>query len=68
MFKDYIDLYKDIILIIRQRDDCTNNEINELQGKIDEWYSLWIDLTGIMGQTNYLHILSNGHLSYYLKI
>ena len=62
MFKDYIDLYKKIISIIRQRDDFTNNEIHELQGKIDKWYSLWIDLIGIMSQTNYIHILSSGYL------
>ena len=40
LFKDCIDLYKDIISIIRQQDDFTNNEINKIQGKIDKWYSL----------------------------
>ena len=67
LFKDCIDLYKEIITIIRQRNDFADNEINILQEKIDKWHSLWIDLTGIIGQTNYIHILSSGHLSYYLK-
>ena len=31
MFKYYINLYKEVISIIRQRDDFTNIEINDFQ-------------------------------------
>ena len=42
-------------------------DIVDLQNNIDNWYRLWISLTGIEGMTNYIHLLGSGHITYYLK-
>ena len=62
-----IKLYRDMIEILRQKEDFTDEEINEYQNLADEFFKCWLDLHGKDGVTNYFHMIGSGHLTYYLK-
>ena len=55
-----------IIAGLRKRSTFSDDEIVKLQKDIDMWYHAWMDLTGLEGMTNYIHLLGTGHISYYL--
>jgi len=61
------ELFPPIITTLRQRHSFTDEEIVELQRKIDKWYHCWMSIAGLEGMTNYIHLLGSGHISYYLK-
>ena len=56
-----------IIVGLRKRSSFSDVEIFDLQKNIDNWYRLWISLTGIERIINYIHLLGSGHIMYYLK-
>jgi hypothetical protein len=45
----------------------TDDEIEEFQMLIDDFYRRWIKLVGCEGITNYIHMLGSGHIAYYLE-
>ena len=68
MFKVCItEQYQTVMMGLRQRSDFTDNDIIDLQRKIDLFYDGWNDLCGKDGLTNYIHLLGSGHVMYYLK-
>ena len=68
MFKVCItEQYQTVMMGLRQRSDFTDNDIIDLQRKIDLFYDGWYDLCGKDGLTNYIHLLGSGHVMYYLK-
>ena len=60
-------MFPPIITGLRKRSSFSDVEIVNLQKNIDNWYRVWISLTGIEGMTNYIHLLGSGHITYYLK-
>jgi hypothetical protein len=56
-----------IITTLRQRPDFTDAEILDLERKIAFWDDRWIELTGREGMTNYIHLITSGHLIFYLN-
>jgi len=65
-FIELIAIFKDIIVTLDRKEEFSDEQINNLQAKIDLHSELWIDLAGIDGQTNYYHYLSSGHVAYFL--
>ena len=61
-----IDRYRLVMSKLRVRSDMFEDEVIVLQGEIDEWADVWIELTGAEGMTNYIHMLVAGHFAYYL--
>lgn len=53
---------------VRKKDDWnTHDELCTFQHqKIDEWFQLWLGLHGANHVTNYMHLLSSGHITEYV--
>jgi hypothetical protein len=56
----------DIFETLSQREDFTDQYIVELQVEIDYFSVKWVELTGRDGIYNYIHMIINGHIIYYL--
>jgi hypothetical protein len=41
--------------------------VSAFQKDIDDFFQLWVELWGLEGCTNYIHIMSSGYLSTYLS-
>ncbi len=59
--------YLNVMKLAFQHDDFGPEEVEEFQDLVDEWFSLYVDLVGLPGVTNYMHLLGSGHLYHYLK-
>jgi hypothetical protein len=52
---------------LRKHDDFSDFDIHCIESKINAWTPKWIAFTGREGMTNYTHVLTSGHMIYYLK-
>ena len=59
--------YANTIKIAFQHEDFTDDKIEIFQDYIDEWYYDYIELVGLPGITNYMHLLGASHLYHYIK-
>jgi hypothetical protein len=48
---------------LRSREDVDNNAVFSFQKDMDEFFQLWVELWGLEGCTNCIHMMSSGHLS-----
>ena len=55
------------MMITCKRDDFMDDEIEDFQDLMNEWFDLYINLLDLEGITNYMHLLGAGHLYFYLK-
>ena len=68
MFKDFItDKFASVIEKLRHRVDFTDDDLIDLQRKVDIFYDLWFKSYGKDGLKNYVHLLGSSHVMYYLK-
>jgi hypothetical protein len=58
--------YRKAMLKLRQHADFTDDDIAEFQHDFDLFFRDWVELYGKNGLTNYIHLLSSGHISEYL--
>jgi hypothetical protein len=56
----------DIFETLSQREDFTDQKIDELQVEIDYFSVKWVELTGRDGISNYIHMMITGNIIYYL--
>jgi hypothetical protein len=56
-----------IMMTLGQKQDFTDSDIDHLQVDIDAWNARWVALCGREGLTNYTHLLSSSHVTYYLR-
>ena len=63
---DVLSSYRELMELARKREDYSDEDIEAFQKLCDAFFSKWIDLHGTSGMTNYLHMLSAGHVTYYL--
>jgi hypothetical protein len=54
----------ELLLLHRVLDD---NEKDLFQDHIDDFFELWIQIFGVHGMSNYIHLLGSGHALYFLK-
>jgi hypothetical protein len=66
-WQEMLQKYLHVIWLAFQHDNFRDEEIEEFQELIDEWYYLYIELLGLPGVTNYMHLLGAGHLYHNLK-
>jgi len=59
--------YREVMSITCKWENFTDDEIEDFQDLIDEWYYQYINLLGLEGITNYIHLLGAGHLHFYFK-
>jgi hypothetical protein len=67
---DWIDHFQDLSEIIKtlsKHGDFTDFEIHCLEQNINAWTPKWVALTAREGMTNCTHVLTSGHINYYLK-
>jgi hypothetical protein len=51
---------------MRQKTDYTDNDITTFQNIIDDFFQVWVQLHSQTGCTNYIHMLSSGHIAEYM--
>ena len=52
---------------MNKKKDLTDEEIDEFDKLVDEWFEEIIDNFGIQMITNYIHMLGADHISYFLR-
>jgi hypothetical protein len=67
-WRDTITLYNSAIDLLRKPTIFSDDEIEEFQTLVDDFYKHWIELVGREGITNYIHMLGSGHIAYYLQV
>jgi hypothetical protein len=50
-----------------QRENFTDEEIDAFSTQCNNFFEVWVDLTGLEGMTNYIHMIGSGHMTYYLR-
>jgi hypothetical protein len=58
--------YRSAMERIRQKTDFTDADIRQYQEQFDLFFQEWMAMYGLKGITNYIHLLSSGHMSDYL--
>jgi len=66
-WQEMLTKYLHVIKVAFQHEDFGDEEIEEFQDRVDEWFYLYVELVRLPGLTNYMHLLVAGHLHYYLK-
>jgi hypothetical protein len=58
---------REVVKAMQQKQDFSDDDINEFQSKVDNFFRKWVNLVGYDGITNYVHMLGAGHVRYFLK-
>jgi hypothetical protein len=69
IWKRMVQNYREAMVILRQPGEYTDDDINNFQTKIDDFFTAYVETSGAgkEGITNYLHMLGSSHISYYMK-
>jgi hypothetical protein len=66
-WRNMLQKYIGIMKVAFQHQDFSDEDIESFQDSVDEWFYIYVELVGIQGITNYIHLLGAGHLYHYLK-
>jgi hypothetical protein len=66
-WKDAAVKWRNLIHVARQKEDFTDEQIDELDKLCDDFFEAWLLLHGRNGLTNYIHLIGSGHLCYYVR-
>jgi hypothetical protein len=66
-WKKLMEHWRKLIEMAGQREDFSDEEIDAFGTQCDDFFELWVDLTGLEGMTNYIHMIGRGHITYYLR-
>jgi hypothetical protein len=66
-WKRCITEWRKVISMARQREDFTDDEIDDFSNQCDLFFEAWVDLHGLAGMTNYFHMIGSGHMTYFLR-
>ncbi len=69
IWKKMIQDYSEALVILRQPNEYTDEDIDQFQTKIDDFFSAYVETSGASkeGITNYLHMLGSSHIKFYMK-
>lgn len=59
--------YTDAMKILTAHRPLTEEEQDQFQDLIDDFFESWLEMFGNDGMTNYLHLLGSGHVLYFLR-
>jgi hypothetical protein len=62
-----MDHWRKLVEMAGQREDFLDEEIDAFDTQCDDFFELWVDLTGLESMTNYIHMIGSGHMTYYLR-
>jgi hypothetical protein len=60
-------IYLNVMRFAFRYEDFSDDDVEEFQVLIDEWFYKYVHLFGLPRITNYMHLLGAGHLYFYLK-
>jgi hypothetical protein len=58
--------FRDGMIKLGGRDDFDDAAVFSFQKDVDEFFQLWVELWGLEGCTNHIHMMSSGHSSVHL--
>jgi hypothetical protein len=64
---EHFDLWNEVMETARKHNYFEMAEIKEFQEQADTWYLKWHQLQGRDGILNYIHMISSGHIAFYLR-
>jgi hypothetical protein len=59
--------YRAAMQILTRHSEHSDDDIEEFQTLIDDFFAQWVDIFGHEGITNYIHMLGSGHIMYFMK-
>jgi hypothetical protein len=59
--------YLDMMKVAFQHEDFSEEDVEDFQDIVDEWFYLYVELVGLPGITNYMHLIGAGQLYHYLR-
>jgi hypothetical protein len=64
-----LDDYRETMKILQKCSEYTEEDINNFQSKIDYFFTAYVEKSGAGKErvTNYIHMLSSSHITYYMK-
>jgi hypothetical protein len=62
-YRNCIQDYRSVMGILSEKREFTDEKIKGIQFLIDSWFQNWNLLWSVDGCTNYLHLLSSGHMT-----
>jgi hypothetical protein len=54
--------------VVYQRVDVSDEQIKDVELELNAWTDEWIAIVGKEGTTTYTHLMSSGHVVYYLRL
>jgi pantothenate kinase-related protein Tda10 len=66
-WKQCLEHYKSLFVMLRKREDFSDEEIIEFQKEADLFNKIWIEIHGVKGVTNYIHMIGSGHVADFLE-
>jgi hypothetical protein len=66
-WREMLNKYNNMMKVAFQHDDFNDDDVELFPDMIDEWFYHYVELVGLPGITNYVHLLGAGHLYFYLK-
>ena len=58
--------YRLAMELARQKSDLSNEDVSNFQRAVDEFFQDWVELHGLAGMTNYIHMMGSGHIAEYM--
>ena len=65
-YKECGEYYRKFSAIMTQKEDYSEADIDRFQGYVDAFMKVWVSIGGKRMMTNYFHLLSSGHVKYYM--
>ncbi len=59
--------YSIAIGLLNKHYQLSEEEVEEFQDNCDAFFHLWVEIFGVEGVTNYIHLIGSGHMQYFLK-
>jgi hypothetical protein len=66
-WNEHFELWNKVMETARKPDYFEVQEIEEFQVQADAWYLVWHLLHGRDGISNYIHMISSGHIAFYMR-
>jgi hypothetical protein len=64
LWKTLMEHWRKLMEMAGQREDFSDEEIDAFGTQCDDFFEVWVDLTGLEGMTNYIHMIGSGHMTY----
>jgi hypothetical protein len=66
-WNEHFELWNEVMETARKRDYFESQDVDDFQEQADAWYLKWHLLHGRDGISNYIHMISSGHIAFYMR-